>query len=149
MRPYQYIVEDRTLKAVTTFPSVIAQKKARLAARRRAQRLIAEIMADGNPVAAVQVENPKWIVDSGSSFHILGREDFERLPPSMRKIRKTEVPQALHTAGGAIMARHENPISVPRLGKEINPYVLKASPTVLSLGSLIMDDDCDFHWVHG
>ena len=67
----------------------------------------------------------------------------------MRKIRKTEVPQALRTAGGAIMARHENPISVPRLGKEINPYVLKASPTVLSLGSLIMDDDCDVHWVHG
>ena len=47
------------------------------------------------------------------------------------------------------MARHENPISVPRLNKQINPYVLKASPTVLSLGSLIMDDACDFHWVHG
>ena len=88
MRPYQYIVEDRTLKSVTTFPSTIVQKKACLAARRRAQRLLAEVMAEGNPVATVKCENPKWILDSGSSFHILGRDDFERLPPSMRKIRK-------------------------------------------------------------
>ena len=85
-----------------------------------------------------------WIVDSGSAFDIVCRNDLAVAEAaSITESRNL----TLQTANGDIDATEGTDVEIHQLGHTTDAVVLDKSPNVLSLGKLIASGH-SFHWPH-
>ena len=81
----------------------------------------------------------QYIVDSGASFHLV---DEGSLTKEERKTRRPmAVPIKLRTANGATTIAEEVAVHVHDLGIVVRASILKDTPSALSLGSLMLEND--------
>ena len=86
------------------------------------------------------------IGDSGAAQHCRGLDD---IPINERcKIRKADVPLIFVTANGEVPCDEVIATDIPQLGITRDMYVMKDSPSVISIGRLVIDDGYDFVWKH-
>ena len=78
------------------------------------------------------------IGDSGVARHCRGLDD---IPINERcKIRKADVPLIFVTANGEVPCDEVIATDIPQLGITRDMYVMKDSPSVISIGRLVIDD---------
>ena len=70
-----------------------------------------------------------WLIDSGSSFHLVGRKD---LPHNVGPERRQ--PITLHTAKGKLEVKEQVNLDLPALPEAQDSLALPDSLAVLSLG---------------
>ena len=86
------------------------------------------------------------MLGSGSACHIIGRESLS----ADDAVYTAPQSVMLATANGELMADKALDISPPGLrSHNLKALVLDQSPTVLSLGRLCMDHECDLVWKRG
>ena len=86
------------------------------------------------------------IGDSGAAQHCRGLDD---IPINERcKIRKADVPLIFVTANGEVPCDEVIATDIPQLGITRDMYVMKDSPSVISIGRLVTNDGYDFVWKH-
>ena len=86
------------------------------------------------------------IGDSGAAQHCRGLDD---IPQHERcKIRKADIPLIFVTANGEVPCDEVIATDIPQLGITRDMYVMKDSPSVISIGRLVIDDGYDFIWKH-
>ena len=78
-----------------------------------------------------------YIIDSGASFHFVGKEGTECFHAA--------APVSVQTIAGNIDLQRKTEVDAPRLGKVGSAYVSPGSPDVLSLG-LLVALGFSFHW---
>jgi len=86
----------------------------------------------------------KWLMDTGSGLDLIGKHDV----PAKCRSRHAD-PVVLHTANGRVSVDTAAVISVPELYEEANPYMLRDSPAVLSIGLRCMEHGYQFVWPPG
>ena len=86
-----------------------------------------------------------WIVDSGCGYDLIGMQDIAE-EDRHRLIRAAES-LVLHSARGDAPCSHRLPFDLECLrGGEAEPYVMKSSPPVLSLGLRCRHEGFEFYW---
>ena len=86
------------------------------------------------------------IGDSVAAQHCRGLDD---IPINERcKIRKADVPLIFVTANGEVPCDEVIATDIPQLGITRDMYVMKDSPSVISIRRLVIDDGYDFVWKH-
>ena len=86
------------------------------------------------------------IGDSGAAQHCRGLDDIPK--DERHKIRKADTPLIFVTANGEVPCNKVIATDIPQLGITRDMYVMKDSPSVISIGRLVIDDGCDFIWKH-
>ena len=82
----------------------------------------------------------------GGAQHCRGLDD---IPQHERcNIRKADVPLILVTANGQVPCDEVIATDIPQLGITRDMYVMKDTPSVISIGRLALDDGYDFVWKH-
>ena len=89
----------------------------------------------------------EWIVDSGSSFHIVSPADMTTA--EKRRIYALGNPVPLNTAQGEATVTKAVTLVPFKTGTENEFLIMPYSPALLSLGQLCMDDNCSFVWNAG
>ena len=74
------------------------------------------------------------------------RRDFPK--DERHKIRKADTPLIFVTANGEVPCDKVIATDIPQLGITRDMYVMKDSPSVISIGRLVIDDGYDFIWKH-
>ena len=93
---------------------------------------------------SLKSKDRKFIIDSGSSFHLIGEE---LLTVQEREQRyKLEEPLQLHAAKGVVYAEWAVSIKIARLGISDEFVILQNVPAVMSLGKLVVDRGFRFSW---
>ena len=82
-----------------------------------------------------------WIADTGSAQDLVSQGE---LPDDFGYYSSN--PIRMLTANGESSSTKQGKVFVPRLGKTIDPYLVKSSPAVLSVGMRCIDDGYDFVW---
>ena len=93
------------------------------------------------------VSRPReWLIDSGSCFDIPGDSDLDHRDRSRTQVSDEGV--ILATANGPTVARNKVALNLgPPFGDyRVDPIVLKDSPPVLSMGRMVTEHGCTFHW---
>ena len=86
----------------------------------------------------------KVLVDSGSGFDLIGLSKTNNYWQNVLQVQ----PVTFHTANGAYYANQAVPFSIPPLPKSTAlPYIMKDSPTVLSLGQRVTHEGFSFVWI--
>ena len=91
---------------------------------------------------STRVKVVSWLVDSGSALDLI---DASRVKRFQQHIREREA-LVLDTANGELIVDRDIPLHVGRLGENIAPLVLPATPDVLSLGGRVVLDGYGFSW---
>ena len=99
--------------------------------------------AERNLIAPVCTTPRKWIVDSGSCFDLINRNELSAA--NARSMHPT-VPIHMQTANGTVTAHHELSVVIDKFDTDIHAIVMDDAPTVLSLGKRCMADGYEFHW---
>ena len=86
------------------------------------------------------------IGDSGAAQHCRGQDDIPK--DERHKIRKADIPLIFVTANGEVPCNKVIATDIPQLGITRDMYVMKDSPSVISIGRLVIDDGYDFIWKH-
>ena len=88
-----------------------------------------------------------WLVDTGASFHVVGRKELRR---GIRRLsRPADIPVEVDTATGKVKLDHVVPPRLQELGLDISPFLISQSPAVLSIGRLCMEQKFSFSWKPG
>ena len=82
-----------------------------------------------------------WLVDSGSCYHLLGKDDV----PTGQKVKAVE-PITLTTANGEVVHNESTNTWVKPLNKSLANVVVGDCPPVAGMGRLCIDDKMDFLW---
>ena len=88
----------------------------------------------------------KWVVDSGSAEHIVCKDVLSGQEQS--RVYESN-PKVLLTANGEVDASNEVNVDVHQIGLNARAIVLNDTPSVLSLGRLCVEQQCEFHWAGG
>ena len=82
-----------------------------------------------------------WIAGRGSAQDLVSQGE---LPDDFGYYSSN--PVRMLTAHGESSSTKQGKVFVPRLGKTIDPYLVKSTPAVLSVGMRCIDDGYDFVW---
>ena len=88
----------------------------------------------------------RWIADTGSANHLMGREQLG--PQQVNKLKTVEELR-LATANGVITTDKAVDVWLPDLQITARLIILDHCPSVLSIGRLVEDEMLEFHWVPG
>ena len=87
-----------------------------------------------------------WLVDTGCSHDLVSSTKVKLSGGEARRLEKAVIFQ---TANGDTPGTHVAPISFRELNETIEPYVLKETPSVISVGDRTMNKGCSFVWKAG
>ena len=87
-----------------------------------------------------------WLVDTGCSHDLTSTANVKLSGGETRGVEKAVIFQ---TANGDTPSTHVAPISFSELSETIEPYVLKETPSVISVGGRTMNKGCSFVWKAG
>ena len=82
-----------------------------------------------------------WIADTGSAQDLVSQGE---LPDDYGYYSSN--PIRMMTANGESSSMKQGKVFVPRLCKTVDPYLVKSTPAVLSVGMRCIDDGYDFIW---
>ena len=82
-----------------------------------------------------------WIADTGSAQDLVNDSE---LPDNYGYY--SDNPIRMITANGESSSSKQGKVFVPKLGKTIDPYLVRSSPPVISVGMRCIDDGYDFIW---
>ena len=82
-----------------------------------------------------------WIADTGSAQDLVNDSE---LPDDYGYYSNN--PIRMITANGESSSSKQGKVFVPKLGKTIDPYLVRSSPPVISVGMRCIDDGYDFIW---
>ena len=85
--------------------------------------------------------NLDWIADTGSAQDLVNDSE---LPDDYGYYSNN--PIRMITANGETSSSKQGRVFVPKLGKTIDPYLVRSSPPVISVGMRCVDDGYDFIW---
>ena len=85
--------------------------------------------------------NLDWIADTGSAQDLANDSE---VPDGYRYY--SDNPIRIITAHGECSSSKQGRVFVPKLGKTIDPYLVKSLPPVISVGMRCVDDGYDFVW---
>ena len=92
----------------------------------------------------LHLQQRDYLVDSGSSFHVVGDDDLTT--DEIKTVKLLKKPMILDTANGETRATHEMKAYVKDLGIFVRAIILAGSPPLLSLGLLVKEEGCNFTW---
>ena len=85
-----------------------------------------------------------WILDTGCGQDLV---QYDTLPKASRDtIERASSVRNLHTANGTSQATKVASLQIAHFMENIQPYVLPATPNVLSIGRRIRNDGFELHW---
>ena len=87
-----------------------------------------------------------WLVDTGCGHDLISTTIVKMSGSEARRLEKAVIFQ---TANGDTPSTHVVPISFSELNETIEPYVLKETPSVISVGDRTMNKGCPFVWKAG
>jgi len=87
-----------------------------------------------------------WLMDTGCGHDLVSERDLKQ---HSHKCRLADKPITFNTAGGPSPSKKTVKISVDELSETVDPYVLKSTPAVLSIGERCMVHDYEFLWPKG
>ena len=100
-----------------------------------------------NPSASAPLSSVNsWLVDTGCGHDLVGKRDLGK---HAGHIKKSANPIVFATANGAVPSYDSIKMKVPELGETVQPWVLKSSPAVLSVGARCMENGYSFVWPAG
>ena len=85
--------------------------------------------------------NLDWIADTGSAQDLVNDSE---LPDDYGYY--SNHPIRMVTANGESSSSKQGRVFVPKLGKTIDPYLVRSSPSVISVGMRCVDAGYDFIW---
>ena len=85
--------------------------------------------------------NLDWIADTGSAQDLVNDSE---LPDDYGYY--SDNPIRMITANGERSSSKQGRVFVPKLGKTIDPYLVRSSPPVISVGMRCVEDGYDFVW---
>ena len=88
----------------------------------------------------------KWLMDTGCAYDLISQKLVGEGPT--RPISKSEV-ITFATANGKVKSCEMALFACEELNTMVEPYVLKETPSVLSIGRRCMDMGYSFHWEAG
>jgi hypothetical protein len=97
--------------------------------------------------AAEMSEMRRWMADTGCCFDLISKEDLSR--EELSRSVKTQVPCRLKTANGNASANKTISFNHRSLEGEITAYIMRSTPTVLSVGKRCMHEGYSFIWLAG
>ena len=116
----------------------------------RTRRLMNKPRSPAPAVPVVRAETgqnlppERWLMDTASPFDLTGAADMSKA--SKKDITPASDPAMLHTANGPTLADQVLPLRSPRLGENVEPFVLDDSPDVLSVGVRVMLKGYGWYW---
>ena len=87
-----------------------------------------------------------WLVDTGCG-HDLVSANNAKLSKGKKITLENQV--AFQTANGDAPSTHSSQIFIEELSEMIEPFVLKDTPSVISVGDRTMNKGCSFLWIAG
>ena len=99
------------------------------------------------PASNLKPEEREFVVDSGSSMHMISKKDFNSA--EMDTLTKSCSPTIVTTANGEVQTHEEAIVYVKELEKFLTMKVLKNTPAVLSLGKLCDENGYSYEWING
>ena len=99
------------------------------------------------PASTKTPEEREFVVDSGSSMHVVSKKDFNRA--ELETVRISKNPTMLVTANGEVLAREEATVYVRELDLFVTVMLLENTLAVLSLGKICEEFACSYHWTSG
>ena len=95
----------------------------------------------GSSASAIEGGPAYWLMDSGSTFHLLSADDL----PDDSLIEKCDAVR-LSTASGQVTVSEQTEVYLKPFKGPTTHLVMKEAPAVLSVGRLCMDQGFSFHW---
>ena len=86
----------------------------------------------------------RWLVDTGCPFDLIAERDLETHEESY--IKRASKFIRLATPNGIVDADKIISFKVPQLGEPIDAYLMKSTPTVMSIGRRCMQHGYSFVW---
>ena len=105
--------------------------------------------ANGNVAASAKGERDMldlWPVDTGCGHDLISNTNVKLSGGETKRFEKAVIFQI---ANGDTPSTHVAPISFRELNETIEPYVLKETPSVISVGDRTMNKGCPFVWKAG
>ncbi len=90
--------------------------------------------------------NGRWLMDTGCGHDLINDRMAQGL--NVRTLTK-EGRLVFATANGRIESRNVVPVMCKEFNQVIQPYLLRETPPVLSIGKRCMEQGCTFHWEAG
>ena len=87
-----------------------------------------------------------WLVGTGFGHDLISTTNVMLSGGETKRLEKAVIFQ---TANGDTPSTHVAPISFSELNQTIEPYVLKETPSVISVGDRTMNKGCSFVWKSG
>ena len=87
-----------------------------------------------------------WLVDTGCGHDLVSSTKVKLSGGGTRRLEKAVIFQI---ANGDTPSTHVAPISFRELNETIEPYILKGTPSVISVGNRTMNKGCPFVWKAG
>ena len=85
-----------------------------------------------------------WLMDTGCKYDLT---TCAAVPPCLQDgIAEAIIPLTLSTANGLVSCNHVVITQIGELEEVAEPYILDATPDVLSIGRRCVEDGCEFHW---
>eukprot|EP00972_Heterocapsa_arctica_P018776 2776158-Heterocapsa_arctica.AAC.1 len=82
-----------------------------------------------------------WLTDAGCAHDLVSLAGIARSGDRLCPLTEHS---NFQTANGGTISTHTAPMQIAELSEHINPYVLKESPAVLSIGDRIMNKGYSF-----
>ena len=105
-------------------------------------RLSGNALSSALPATGSPKRGRSFLLDSGASFNIIGRDELTRA--ELKTIRKCKIIR-LNTAGGILQCDHIVTVYVADLDVYFYFLVFPSCQPVLSMGCMA-DGDCEFSW---
>lgn len=87
-----------------------------------------------------------WLVDTGCGHDLISNTNVKLSNVESKRLEKAVIFQ---TANGDTPSTHAAPIFFSELNETIEPYILKETPSVISVGDRAMNKGCSFMWKAG
>ena len=87
-----------------------------------------------------------WLVDTGCGHDLVSATNAKL---SKGKKRTLENQVTFQTANGDAPSTHSSQIFIEELSEMIEPFILKDTPSVISVGGRTMNKGCSFLWIAG
>ena len=104
---------------------------------------------DGNIAASAKGKRDMsdlWLVDTGCGHDLISVTNVKLFGGETRRLENAVIFQ---TANGDTPSTHVAPIFFSELNETIEPYVLKGTPSVISVGGRTMNKGCSYVWKAG
>ena len=103
----------------------------------------AALLAPERKGAQAKTLPAQWLIDSGSSYDLIGKYDWKRKIHGKHRLDR---PEPLFTAAGQIEVDFNCNAYVPCLRRNFTPLLVDEAPAVLSQGRLSAELGYTYHW---